>query len=225
MNDYNSRHWTTDCINSGGLFTYIISASTFDEENGGVDLTLLDCWLNTHPAELKVQNKSINDLWTTDCTGVSFYNVPSRTDTYDTFDNILTGDNAYNQVEHAEIPDSFKGKKFFILNADSNRDGSFMKENNNEKYNCKWWKMLKSKQDLILIYLDGVLHIPYSTIRKNFLGYIRYYDRNTQSSYATYNANDKRKRWSIKAAIEINKKGMTWIPLTDIPQDVFGNNR
>lgn len=223
-NDYFSRHWVTECINSGGLFSYIISAGTFDEETGGVDIIFWDFWGEMHNAELKVQNKSVEDLWTSDFTGVSFYNVPQRTDSHDTFNNLLTGSNAYDSVKPAEIPEKFKGKKFFIVNADSNRDGSFMFENEEEKYNCKWLKILKGKQDLILIYKDGVLHIPYQTIRKNCLGYIRYYDRNTQSRNAYYSSGDRRKRWGIKAAIEINNVGMTWIPLNDIPDNVYGNN-
>lgn len=227
MNDYNSRHWVVDCINSGGLFSYIISARTFDVEDAGEDIIFLDIWGNEHNAELKVQNKSISDMWTVDWTGVSFYNVPSITSTTDNFNNELTGDSAYKDVEKGDIPDNFKGKTFFIINADSNRDGVFMRENANPKFNCKWMKMLKEKQDLILIYKDGVLHIPYRMIRKNCLGYIRYCEKNTQSRNAVYNANDTRRRWGIKAAVEvdINKKGMTWIPLNDIPDNVYGNNR
>lgn len=223
-NDYNSRHWLTDCINSGGLFSYILSATTFDEETGGVDEILYDIWGNVHKAEVKVQNKSVDDLWTSNFTGVSFFNVPTRSDTFESFDNIFTGSNAYNQVEQTEIPDKFKDKKFFIVNADSNRDGCFMFQNENPQYNCKWLKVLQEKQDFILIFKDGVLHIPHQTIRNNCLGYIRYYDRNTQSRNAYFNSGDTRKRWGIKAAIEINNVGMTWIPLTDIPDNVFGNN-
>ena len=219
-NDEATRQYVTGWLNKQD---WVVTATTFDgAEDGGVDITYTTS-AGTFNCELKSQRKLRDDCWTADSPNVSFWNVPKKSDTYRTFDNKRSGFNVHDEVGSAATPTAFDGKRFFILNADSS-GGDFMVEYKEEKYQCKWLKMLKQKQSLIILYQDGILFMDNKALRKNFIGYIRYKEPEWTNKTSSFKSRRTGKRWGIKAAIDIDGDGVQWIPIANIPKELFEKN-
>lgn len=217
INDEATRLWVTTWLNEQD---WVLTATTFTKEDGGADIVYITS-AGTHNCELKSQRKYHYEAWDADNVNVSFTDTPKTNDTNATYTNNYTGDCRYNVPEKGDTPDKFEGKKFFIVNAD-NANGEFMKEHSNPNYNCKWLKILKNKWDLIILYKDGMYLISNDDIRKRFLGYIRYKEREWTNNTGYYKSFNNSYRWGIKGCIELGEDGFLY--MDDIPHELFEKN-
>ena len=216
-NDEHTRAWVTDWLNQQD---WCVTATTFDNEDGGADITYTTS-AGTFNCELKSQRKNHDEAWDVYNQNISFCNVPKKSDTNDTFENKFRFEDRFNGVSGATIPDKFYDKKFFIINSD-NSNGDFMKEHANSNYDCKWLKMLKGKQTLIILYKDGLYIIDNQELRKKFLGYVRYGETEWTNKTGYYKTEGNQYRYGIKAAIELSDDDFLY--MGDIPQDLFRKN-
>lgn len=216
-NDEESRIWVTNWLNQQD---YVISAWTFTEENAGPDVVYITS-AGTYDCELKTRRKPHTYQLSADNPNVSFTNVPKRSDTYTTFDNWFEGENIFRYAPKGDIPEQFKSKSIYYLNAD-NSNGEFMKEHTDWRYDCKFLKVLKQKETLIILYTDGLYIIDNPTIRKHFIGYFRYKQREWQNETGYFQTESNNSRWSIKAGIDLY--GIDFIEIDDVPQSIFMEN-
>lgn len=216
-NDEESRIWVTNWLNQQD---WIVTATTFSAECGGADIVYITS-AGTHNCELKTRRKTHDYQLTSDNPNVSFTNCPKRSDTYTTFDNLFEGDNMFRYAPKGETPEQFKNKSMYYLNADSSK-GEFMKEHADERFNVKWLKVLKQKETLIVLYSDGLYIIDNPTIRKHFIGYFRYKQREWENQSGYFKTESNNSRWSIKAAIDLD--GIEFIDIDDVPPSIFGKN-
>lgn len=216
-NDEESRIWVTNWLNQQD---YVISAWTFTEENAGPDIVYITS-AGTHECELKTRRKTHDYQLTSDNPNVSFTNIPKKSDTYTTFDNWFEGDNIFRYAPKGDTPEQFKNKSMYYLNADSSK-GEFMKEHTDQRFDVKWLKVLKQKETLIVLYTDGLYIIDNPTIRKHFIGYFRYKQREWQNETGYFHTESNNSRWSIKAGIDLD--GIDFIKIDDVPQSIFMEN-
>lgn len=218
-NDEESRIWVTNWLNQQD---WIVTATTFSAECGGADIVYTTS-AGTVPCELKTQRKTSDECWDFETVNFSWFNTPKRTDTNATFKNLMTGNSMYDLlIPKGEMPVEFSGKTFFIFNADGGNDGAFMVEHDNQNYDCKWLKILKQKQSLIILYKDGAYIMDNKKIRKQFLGYVRYLEKEWTNKSGFYKIKNNPLRYGIKAAIELREED--FIPINDIPRKLFNKN-
>lgn len=216
-NDEESRIWVANWLNEQ---PFVISAWTFTEENAGPDIVYITS-AGTHECELKTRRKTHDYQLTSDNPNVSFTNIPKKSDTNTTFDNWFEGDNIFRYAPRGEEPERFKGKKIYYLNADSSK-GEFMKEHADQRFDVKWLKVLKQKETLIILFMDGLYLIDNPTLRKQFIGYFRYRQKEWENNTAYYNGDSNNMRWSIKAGIDLS--GIEFIEIDDVPLSIFNKN-
>lgn len=216
-NDENTRLWVTTWLNNQD---WVISATTFDNEDGGADIVYTTS-AGTYNCELKSQRKNHDEAWDVYNPNISFCNVPRKSDTNDTFENKFKFENRFNGVSAATVPYTFYEKKFFILNSD-NSNGEFFKEHSNPKFDSKWLKMLKGKQTLIILYKDGMYIIDNAELRKRFIGYCRFGEREWENKTGFYKTEQNRFRYGVKACIELDED--SFISMDDIPPHLFRKN-
>lgn len=111
--------------------------------------------------------------------------------------------------EDAEMPESWKGKHIYILNAE---------DKYHRIHNSKTYKVYGKNASLIYIASDGLILYNPSTLRKSFLGYAWYINKSHTEEY-----NKKIEPvWELKAVFCLEDGAYHE---ADVPQDLLKKNK
>ena len=95
--------------------------------------------------------------------------------------------------EQAPMPDSWKGKHIYMLNA---------QDRNHSITNCKTYKVFKANACLFYVAPDGLILFTPKTLKEAFLGYAWFRNKSHTKEYTTKNDHPV---WELKAFFDLDK--------------------
>ena len=213
-------------------YDWITSAWTDSEETFGWDSYITTSAGTKYGIELKtaqnhtlMDGDTINEYFNIECTtglcrNFRYCYIPNKDEELENifceyYDSIDTNSLEDYDEDCTPMPEEYKGKNVWIVNASIIMQGTEIVMSNKSK----WYKLMSGQNMLILMAQDGLMIFTPKAIRKAFMGYARMKCKHTNNANAV--TKDFNVYYEVKALLDMNFA--KYVPI-NIDKEILKNN-